>query len=499
MTDHLFEQIVDTSQDCVFWKDRERRFIGANRSFLDFYGFTSIDDIKGKTDEDMGWHSDPEPYKQDELRVLAGESTYKVLGRCMKGDEERDIIASKRPLYDEDGNIIGLVGSFSDVTDVLRYQNNAAATQQLYSWDSLRIYPYFDKILDHIPLSDILDPLTGVVNRRYILDLVHRLIADKKPFCFSILDLDNFKNINDTYGHRVGDEVLMDMTEALVRYVGKDGLIGRFGGDELLMLYFGASDLPGRKEFLKTLYDSREVVRRTLILEDCRPFLTATTGCAAYPEDATTFDELFGLIDKTLYVGKNKGRNCYVVYEKELHKDLELKQIVKKNLPYNILKIHSLFDTDDPWPKRINSILPVLEMQYRIASVYIVSGNKMVMAGDWDNEMATDIRLPEGVQASGMAELPALKENCPLFFDTIASKNQHTAIVSRIPPESNEDSYLVFTDRRERRIWQESETVILLLLSDLIAGCTGKSSPLDTELTNADNIEGCEYLKSNKS
>lgn len=90
LTVTLFDSIINTSQDCVFWKDKNRRFIGVNRAFLDFYGFESEDILIGKTDEDMGWHSDPEPYRQDEIRVLAGESTYKVPGKCMVQGEERD-------------------------------------------------------------------------------------------------------------------------------------------------------------------------------------------------------------------------------------------------------------------------------------------------------------------------------------------------------------------------------------------------------------------------
>ena len=53
----------------VFWKDKDRKFLGANQMFLDYYGFTSVEDILGKTDEDMGWHIDPEPYRSIELRV----------------------------------------------------------------------------------------------------------------------------------------------------------------------------------------------------------------------------------------------------------------------------------------------------------------------------------------------------------------------------------------------------------------------------------------------
>ena len=123
MTEELFDRIINISHDCVFWKDKDRRFVGVNQAFLDYYGFDSEDVLIGKTDEDMGWHSDPEPFMQDELRVLAGHSTYKVQGKFVIRGEERDIVASKRPLYDGD-RIVGLVGSFIDVTDVIKQRVN---------------------------------------------------------------------------------------------------------------------------------------------------------------------------------------------------------------------------------------------------------------------------------------------------------------------------------------------------------------------------------------
>ncbi len=115
-SDLLFDKLMNTTQDCIFWKDTERRFVGVNQAFLDFYGFDSEECVLGKTDEDMGWHPDPGPFMEDELRVLKGESTHNVHGQCIIKGEVRDIIATKTPIYDE-GEIIGFVGSFMDVTE----------------------------------------------------------------------------------------------------------------------------------------------------------------------------------------------------------------------------------------------------------------------------------------------------------------------------------------------------------------------------------------------
>jgi len=115
-TNALLQSILDTVSTAIFWKDADRRFEGANQRFLDYYGFSSLDDILGKNDEDMGWHPDPGPFKDDELAVInEGASTYRVPGVNQLGDATRHIVASKRPRY-VDGQVVGLVGCFEDVT-----------------------------------------------------------------------------------------------------------------------------------------------------------------------------------------------------------------------------------------------------------------------------------------------------------------------------------------------------------------------------------------------
>jgi PAS domain-containing protein len=97
-TEVLLSDILSTTKTAIFWKDADRRFLGANRAFLDYYGFPDESAILGKNDEDMGWHSDPDPFRRDEIRVLKnGVSTYHVHGRCLVNGETREITASKSP------------------------------------------------------------------------------------------------------------------------------------------------------------------------------------------------------------------------------------------------------------------------------------------------------------------------------------------------------------------------------------------------------------------
>lgn len=108
----LLSGILDVTERYIFWKDDKRRFLGANQRFLDYYGFSSIDMILGKTDEELGWTRNVH-FPVDEKRVLKGERAMNVEGYTERRGELRDIMVSKMPLWSE-GKVMGLVGFLVD-------------------------------------------------------------------------------------------------------------------------------------------------------------------------------------------------------------------------------------------------------------------------------------------------------------------------------------------------------------------------------------------------
>ena len=100
-----------------FWKDKNRRFLGASDAFLRYYGFASEGDILGKTDEDMGWHLGDSTYKEEEEKVLQkGQVSYNAQSKCIARGKLHAIRATKVPVY-EGNEIIGLLGWFVDLND----------------------------------------------------------------------------------------------------------------------------------------------------------------------------------------------------------------------------------------------------------------------------------------------------------------------------------------------------------------------------------------------
>ncbi len=470
MTVELFDSIINTSQDCVFWKDNERRFLGVNQAFLDFYGFESADILIGKTDEDMGWHSDPEPFKHDELLVLSGRSTYKVQGKCFIRGEERDIIASKRPLYEGD-KIVGLVGSFVDITDVLRRKNGADSSQIVYTRERLRKFSFFDHLIDEISLDEILDPLTGVLSRAYSMKFVRALIADKTPFTFTILDLDNFKFINDSYGHSAGDTVLKTVTMELAEAADAFGLVGRFGGDELLLIDLKNTDRESKIDFFEKLYTNSSALRIKVRFDNGSSLITGTAGCATFPNDSDNFTDLFGIIDKMLYLGKSRGRNCYTIYDESEHKNVEISKIVKQGV---FTAMHRLrLDTENAvgFENKMKTVMPLLADILQVRDMYYVLENGRMKAvndtsfdedaGDISNLMTEDI-FSENT-------LERVEKDSPVFYDTLIENGFKSAMIVRIRKSDTVYGYLICAVERSHRIWQENECAILYYLAGMLA------------------------------
>ncbi|MBQ9120342.1 MAG: GGDEF domain-containing protein [Lachnospiraceae bacterium] len=164
-----------------------------------------------------------------------------------------------------------------------------------------------------------LDLLTGVLSKSEITNIAIRNIDVEKRqnISIAIVDVDYFKKVNDTYGHLMGDETLKKVAAIMEKEVGNSGVVGRIGGDEFLIVFYDAYDLEASRERLRSI---KNTIRTTFSPEDDSvPTITLSMGCAAYPKDADNYTDLFSLADFALYRAKEKGRNRYIIYDKEKH------------------------------------------------------------------------------------------------------------------------------------------------------------------------------------
>ena len=161
----------------------------------------------------------------------------------------------------------------------------------------------------------VLDPLTGLYNRRYAETYMRRVIAQAhevgQPFALMLLDLDRFKSVNDTYGHNVGDEVLIETARRLQANVREVDLLVRHGGEEFLIA-MPATDFDAASRAAERL---RQVIGDTPVRTSTRGTdvpITVSIGvtvCTGAPDGTHTLPGLIAAADRALYMSKNDGRN----------------------------------------------------------------------------------------------------------------------------------------------------------------------------------------------
>ena len=178
------------------------------------------------------------------------------------------------------------------------------------------------------------DAATGLLNKKasaeYAIDHLNR--KDNKNKWIIMMDIDDFKNINDTFGHLFGDLVIQKAAHIMKQVVGRRGIIGRFGGDEFFMLL---EDVPTR-EALKTLL---KTMTKNFYYEFSPQFhMTVSIGVSQFPQNATDYETLVGMADKALYIAKEKGKNRHIIYDAALHGEYETGNQRVKALSYTISK-----------------------------------------------------------------------------------------------------------------------------------------------------------------
>ncbi len=147
------------------------------------------------------------------------------------------------------------------------------------------------------------DPLTGLGNRRHLDVAVASLTANQTSFSVVAIDIDNFKNVNDTFGHDMGDTVLTKLATQMRENSRGDDVLCRLGGEEFVMLLPDASP-----------HDAAQVAERLRHLVEVTDFpvvgrVTISQGVSNWPDSSTDIDVVFKKADSMLYVAKRAGRN----------------------------------------------------------------------------------------------------------------------------------------------------------------------------------------------
>ena len=133
-----------------------------------------------------------------------------------------------------------------------------------------------------------------------------------------MIDIDDFKSINDTYGHLYGDKVILKVASIINSALNGRGIVGRFGGDEFFIF---TNWITTESQLRSILTYLKRKVRDELSQGENGSIVTLSMGVCQYPENGNDYDSLVNKADKCLYIAKNKGKNRYIIYDPEKHGD----------------------------------------------------------------------------------------------------------------------------------------------------------------------------------
>ncbi|WP_407427672.1 GGDEF domain-containing protein [Treponema sp.] len=230
-----------------------------------------------------------------------------------------------------------------------------------------------------------IDPLTDVYNKKAIMSFAEKRFTPgtKEHAVLAIVDLDHFKPVNDAYGHLAGDKVLKKAGEVLKEVVGEQGVIGRYGGDEFLVILEDMSEESIFRSILRAINVNISAAFENTF-SDIK--VTASVGASQYSKDGDTFDELFKKADFCLYRAKDKGRDRYVFYREDLHGELYKKATESKTegIKYDVREVLELKSMSDfllnlrtEPHKAINTVLEHMVKTYNLGAVNVYYGPAM--------------------------------------------------------------------------------------------------------------------------
>ena len=318
---HLLQAVIDTAPVRIFWKNKDLCYLGCNPAFAKDVGEVDTSSIIGKDDFQLGWHEQAELYRAEDQQVIdtgAPQLFYeKMLVRA--DDNTIWIRTSKVPLQNEAKETIGILGIYEDITE----RKNAD---------------------ERIHYLANFDPLTGLPNRaqlnehlKYALSLTKRSNGNS---ALMLLDLDHFKDINDTLGHSVGDVLLVELAKRLSLLLREGDTVTRLGGDEFILLLPGTDEL-GASQVAQKLLD---VIAEPYQIEHYELNLTASIGIALYPQDGEDMETLSKSADTAMYRAKQDGRHCYRFFTQEMQihseRNLHLVNALRHALEHDQLQLN---------------------------------------------------------------------------------------------------------------------------------------------------------------
>ncbi|MES9960466.1 MAG: PAS domain S-box protein [Sedimenticola sp.] len=284
----------ENTAEGVMITNADKRILSVNRAFTEITGY-SESEVIGETPQILSsGRQDRDFYRQmwGSLKST-GRWQGEIWNRRKNGEIYPEWLTISS-VNDLQGNVQNYVGVFADITTIKRSQDE------------------LEYLAHHDPLTDLPNRLLFNARLKHAFERARR---EKHQVAVLFLDLDRFKNVNDSFGHPVGDELLKRVAARLIQDVREADTVSRFGGDEFAVLIEVVEDTDDVAKVANKLIAS---LKEPFNLKGRETFITASIGIALYPEDGLNASKLLRNADAALYVAKDEGRNTYRYYSRRM-------------------------------------------------------------------------------------------------------------------------------------------------------------------------------------
>lgn len=310
----LSAMVYQHSSEAMLVSDVENRIIAVNPSFTRITGYAA-EEIIGKNPSYLGSGRQSASFYDQMWQSLAatGQWQGEVWNRRKNGEEFAEWLTINT-IVDNHGLVNRYVALFYDITE--KKQSDELIWRQA-SFDSL----------------------TQLPNRRMSRDRLEQEIKKAHRAAQSVallfIDLDQFKEVNDTLGHHVGDALLIEAAHRICACVRDSDTVARLGGDEFTIILSELSDTSCVGRIAQNII---QTLSQAFTLGDEVVYISASIGITFYPTDALDADNLLKNADQAMYVAKNEGRNRFSYFTKSLQEAAQLRQVLVKDLRYALVE-----------------------------------------------------------------------------------------------------------------------------------------------------------------
>lgn len=318
-SDQYLRTVIETEPECVKVVGRDGHLLDINKAGLEMLELDSVAQARSVRLLDFVLPEYQPAFRHLHERVMRGESgTLEFEVRGLRGTH-RVLETHAAPMHDSNGAVRSVLGVTRDVTE------------RAVSAKRIEYLANFDR-------------LTGLPNRNVLTDqlkeALHHARRENQSLCILFVDLDRFKDINDTLGHGRGDAFLAQVSQRLKSILREGDLVFRHGGDEFVL----ALPDSGARSAARVAEKILAAISKPCMIDGHELRVTASVGIAIFPHDGTDHDTLFRNADTAMYWAKRAGRNAFRFFTEEMQaraaRNMALTHAMHRALEFNQFELH---------------------------------------------------------------------------------------------------------------------------------------------------------------